>query len=215
MPGQHSSGGPRSMIVSNGTEPALISLFSHDFSGKPVSTFPDRALEAIPGGSGSAGRRCHPRPVPAQKFQVAPIGFELQVEDIADHGNNPEDGVEQHVPGHAQQNPIRCAHTLRPPDDVAGHHSPDRVADAGHETNQTVEPEANIGARNVETIVHQSGDEFQIRIVVARMRKLAASHSFSLGHLVPSRRPGDPCPTVEHVAISPVPPREPAEDFRG
>ena len=104
----------------------------------------------------------------AQKLHVSAVGAKLPVEYIADDGNDAERAVEQHIARHAQEDPIRRAHPLRAPDDVAGYDSADRVADARYETDHAIEPETDIGPRNVETVVHQPGEKGEVRIVAPR-----------------------------------------------
>lgn len=161
-------------------ENSLLSRASRPRKSRP-------ALKVV---AGYSRRACWSelRLMAAQKLQVPAVGAKLPVEYIADEGNDAERAIEQHIARHPQEHPVGRPHSLRPPDDIAGYDSADRVAEARYEADDAVEPEADIRSGDVEAIIHQPGEKFQVRIVASRGkgRPLIVFHWSSC----PSRRQG-------------------------
>ena len=92
---------------------------------------------------------------PAQQIHVAAVGAPHHVEHVAGERHRSDHAVERDVPQHARDQPARRAERARLPDDVEREQRRHHVADAGHEPDQRIDAEPNVGARDHDRGVEQ------------------------------------------------------------
>ena len=99
----------------------------------------------------------------AQQRHVAPVGAERDVEHVADQRHRADHAVERDVRQHARDQQPRRAERARLVDDVERDRGGDRVADAGHQPDQRIEPETDFGSRHDERGVEQGRERVEPR----------------------------------------------------
>jgi hypothetical protein len=94
---------------------------------------------------------------------VPAVRLPEDVEDVARDGHRAEAGIEGDVEQHARELALRQAKLRRLPDEPERDERRGTVADAGNETDQAVEPEADVRAGNRDGAVEEIGDAAESR----------------------------------------------------
>jgi hypothetical protein len=95
---------------------------------------------------------------------VPAIGLPRDVEQVAEERDGADDDTEAEVDRHAQQRHVRDATNPRSENQDGGGDAGDDVAEAGNETDEAIEPEADGRAGNAEPVVEQVGVEVEVLI---------------------------------------------------
>lgn len=117
------------------------------------------------GGSGQCARfRLHSalRLFPGVKLflqdrNIAQIGLEADVKEIADHGHQANHVIGGGIGDHAGNMPFADPHPMTPPDDPGGGRRHQRIANARDQTDERVQTETDRRARQDEPAVERSG----------------------------------------------------------
>lgn len=91
------------------------------------------------------------------QLEIAAVGLEIDVEDVADHRDAPRDRVESYIDQHLEKLVVRHAETARLVDDEEADRRSAEIADAGDQTEHGVRAERDAGAGNSERRVHKPG----------------------------------------------------------
>ena len=110
----------------------------------------------------------------SKKSEIAAVGLEAHVEEIAENGNGPQKKIEHYVAEHERENMGRHAHSPRTHDDVEGREGRARVAYAGEKSEDRIQAEAYVGAGNAKAAVQPIGDAFEMtKLVLVRQPNVA------------------------------------------
>ena len=93
--------------------------------------------------------------MPFQRPGVPLVGLPERVEDPADGGHRPDDGVDAHYREHLRERPSGRAQPVRLRDRIEREHRGDGVPRDGDDAQYRVETEPNVGARDPDGVVQQ------------------------------------------------------------
>ena len=102
---------------------------------------------------------CRPIEMRLQQGHVLGIGLPAGIEQITQQGNLPDDGIEHHIPHHSHQGRPRNTEPRRLKDDESGEHGPDGVANSRDDADDRIQPDAELGAGDLERVVQQPRQE--------------------------------------------------------
>src|SRR5437868_2678160 len=95
---------------------------------------------------------------------IARVRLEPERESIANHGNDADDLVRQNIEGHPREKNFRNAEPKRLNQGESGNERRAGVADSGNKTDERVEAEAEVCARNTNDFVHDEREPFEERL---------------------------------------------------
>ena len=106
-----------------------------------------------------------------EKAQVLAVSLESEVKRIADKRNHADQRVDGVVAVHAGLCPTGDAKPFGFPHNECADENRNQVADEGYESDDSVQTDSDLGARNLHEIIHNGREQGDARMNGARFRR--------------------------------------------